>query len=170
MNGQAEVLKIGRFEGQNEEWQSAIATGTIQEEPAIFQIPSREVDTLGKRFLGFFRLTKGTPKEHSYFDTGLERYGSFLNYLQWQPISGVVTISISSFEVPLDLINEYGSFRYWASYSSYSKSNIWRGVFAPSYRRRILFSQQMDIETSSLERWKPHITIDRRTIERVENE
>jgi hypothetical protein len=42
----------------------------------------------------------------------------------------------------------------------------WRGVFAPTHSREVLFSQQIEIRTADLPRWKPHITIDRRTLER----
>jgi hypothetical protein len=42
----------------------------------------------------------------------------------------------------------------------------WRGVFAPTHSREVLFSQQVEIRTADLPRWKPHITIDRRMLER----
>ena len=42
----------------------------------------------------------------------------------------------------------------------------WRGVFAPTHSREVLFSQQVEIRTADLPRWKPHITIGRRTLER----
>lgn len=44
-------------------------------------------------------------------------------------------------------------------------SRTWRGVFSPTYNRRILFSKSIKIQESELPRWKPHITIDRRILE-----
>lgn len=41
----------------------------------------------------------------------------------------------------------------------------WRGVFAPAYKWKTLFSQQVEIRTTELPRLKPHIIIDRRTLE-----
>lgn len=43
---------------------------------------------------------------------------------------------------------------------------IWRGVFSPSYARQILFLQDVDIQVSGLPRWKPHVAIDLRRLER----
>jgi len=40
----------------------------------------------------------------------------------------------------------------------------WRGVFAPAYKWKTLFSQQVKIRTTKLPRLKPYITIDRRTL------
>jgi len=45
---------------------------------------------------------------------------------------------------------------------------VWRGVFCPPYRREVLFSQQVEIRTAELPRWKPHITIDSRRLERLD--
>jgi len=42
---------------------------------------------------------------------------------------------------------------------------IWRGIFTPTYKWKALFSQQVEIRTAELPRLKPHITIDRRTLE-----
>jgi hypothetical protein len=33
-------------------------------------------------------------------------------------------------------------------------------VFVPSYRRKVLFSKQFEIQAGTLRRWKPHITIE----------
>jgi len=49
-------------------------------------------------------------------------------------------------------------------------SSVWRGIFSPSYPRKVLFSQQVEIRTANLPRWKPYITIDRRTLERAEDD
>jgi hypothetical protein len=50
------------------------------------------------------------------------------------------------------------------------EATIWRGVFAPSYQHRVLFSESVEIQTAKLPRWKPRVTIDRRTLERAEDE
>jgi hypothetical protein len=42
---------------------------------------------------------------------------------------------------------------------------VWRGVFAPAYKWKVLFSQQVTIQTAQLPHLKPYITIDRRTLE-----
>lgn len=44
----------------------------------------------------------------------------------------------------------------------------WRGIFAPKHRRKILFTKNMTFRTSELPRRKPHIEIDRRTLERID--
>ncbi|MBW2085180.1 MAG: hypothetical protein JRI54_04025 [Deltaproteobacteria bacterium] len=40
-----------------------------------------------------------------------------------------------------------------------------RGIFNPPYKRKILFSKRIKIKTADLPRWKPKITIDRRSLE-----
>ena len=40
-----------------------------------------------------------------------------------------------------------------------------RGTFTVAYQRETIFSQQVNIRTASLPRWKPHITLSRRAIE-----
>ena len=47
---------------------------------------------------------------------------------------------------------------------------IWRGIFSPTYQQKILFSQKVKIQTDKIPRLKPHITIDRRTQTRAEDE
>jgi hypothetical protein len=47
---------------------------------------------------------------------------------------------------------------------------IWRGVFSPSYHFEVLFSQQVEVRTAELPRWRPRITIDRRTLARGDDE
>ncbi|MBI1928637.1 hypothetical protein HYR99_30890 [Candidatus Poribacteria bacterium] len=47
---------------------------------------------------------------------------------------------------------------------------VWRGIFAPTHRRKILFSQRLKICTNQLPKWKPHLTIDRHTLARAEDE
>lgn len=37
---------------------------------------------------------------------------------------------------------------------------VWRGVFSPTYPREVLFSQEIEMRTAELPRWRPHITID----------
>jgi hypothetical protein len=49
-------------------------------------------------------------------------------------------------------------------------ANVWRGVFAPSYHRKVMFSEPMELQTSKLPRWKPRVIIDRRMLERAEDE
>lgn len=49
-------------------------------------------------------------------------------------------------------------------------TRVWRGVFSPPYRRKELFSQSVKLRTADLPKWKPHITIDRRTRMRAEDE
>jgi hypothetical protein len=46
-----------------------------------------------------------------------------------------------------------------------AEPETWRGVFSPTYKWKPLFSQQIKIRTTELPRLKPHVTIDRRTIE-----
>jgi hypothetical protein len=46
-----------------------------------------------------------------------------------------------------------------------SEEAPWRGVFTMSYPRKTIFSKEVKIHTSALPRWKPRITIDRRTLE-----
>ncbi|MBI4596517.1 MAG: hypothetical protein HY730_09130 [Candidatus Tectomicrobia bacterium] len=41
----------------------------------------------------------------------------------------------------------------------------WRGVFAPVYKRKAVFTKTMSFKTSELPRWKPNVVIDRRTLE-----
>lgn len=49
-------------------------------------------------------------------------------------------------------------------------SSVWRGIFSPTYPRKELFSQHLEIQTANLPRWKPYITTDRRTLERAEDD
>ena len=49
-------------------------------------------------------------------------------------------------------------------------TKAWRGVFSPPYHRKTLFSQSVEFRTADLPKWKPHITIDRRTLARTEDE
>ena len=46
-----------------------------------------------------------------------------------------------------------------------AEPETWRGVFSPTYKWKALFSQQVKIRTTELPRLKPHIIIDRRTLE-----
>jgi hypothetical protein len=48
-------------------------------------------------------------------------------------------------------------------------AKVWRGVFSPPYRRETLFSQRVECRTADLPKWKPHISIDRRTLARAED-
>jgi len=43
---------------------------------------------------------------------------------------------------------------------------VWRGLFCPTYERKILFSQEIKLRTADLPRWKPKVIIDRRTFDR----
>lgn len=49
-------------------------------------------------------------------------------------------------------------------------ATVWRGVFAPSYHRKVLFSAPIELQTAKLPRWKPRVIVDRRTLERAEDE
>ena len=49
-------------------------------------------------------------------------------------------------------------------------ARAWRGVFSPTCRREVLFSQTVKRRTATLPKWKPRITIDRRTLVRSEDE
>jgi len=49
-------------------------------------------------------------------------------------------------------------------------SSVWRGVFSPLYHPKVLFSEQIEVRTADLPRWKPRITIDRRTLMRGDDE
>lgn len=49
-------------------------------------------------------------------------------------------------------------------------SSVWRGVFSPLYHPKVLFSQQIEVRTAYLPRWKPRITLDRRTLTRGDDE
>ena len=51
-----------------------------------------------------------------------------------------------------------------------SDTKIWRGIFSPPHRREVLFSKTVELRTADLPKWKPHITIDRRTRTRAEDE
>jgi hypothetical protein len=42
----------------------------------------------------------------------------------------------------------------------------WRGVFFPTYSRKVLFSKTISFRTAELPRWKPQVLIDRRTLAR----
>jgi hypothetical protein len=46
---------------------------------------------------------------------------------------------------------------------------MWRGVFSLSYPKKVLFSQEVEVRTADLPRWKPYITIDRRILAREED-
>ena len=41
----------------------------------------------------------------------------------------------------------------------------WRGVVALPFKHRVLFTQEMEIQTSHLSRLKPHVVVDRRMVE-----
>lgn len=43
---------------------------------------------------------------------------------------------------------------------------VWRGVFYPTYTRKVLFSKEVTIRTADLPRWQPKVVIGRRIIER----
>jgi len=49
-------------------------------------------------------------------------------------------------------------------------ASVWRGVFSPLYHPKVLFSEQIEVRTADLPRWKPRITIDRRTLTRGDDE
>lgn len=49
-------------------------------------------------------------------------------------------------------------------------AKVWRGVFSPPYHCEVLFSKTVELRTADLPKWKPHITIDRRTRTRAEDE
>ncbi len=49
-------------------------------------------------------------------------------------------------------------------------SSAWRGVFSPLYHPKVLFSEQIEVRTADLPRWKPCITIDRRMLKRGDDE
>jgi predicted helicase len=54
--------------------------------------------------------------------------------------------------------------------SSEPEPRVWRGIFSPTHQKKVLFSQKVKVRTDKLPRMKPHITIDRRTLARAENE
>ena len=41
----------------------------------------------------------------------------------------------------------------------------WRGVFRTDIPKEPIFSHELDVRTSELPSWKPHVTINRRRIE-----
>lgn len=43
---------------------------------------------------------------------------------------------------------------------------VWRGVFVVDAPRKVLFTKRVHVKIADLPRWKPHIVIDRRTLER----
>lgn len=48
--------------------------------------------------------------------------------------------------------------------------SVWRGVFSPPHRRKVLFTQQFEFRTTDLPRWRPHICLDPRTLSREEDD
>jgi hypothetical protein len=42
------------------------------------------------------------------------------------------------------------------------ESAVWRGVFSPTYRWKVLLEKRVEIQTAKLPRWQPQITLDHR--------
>lgn len=47
-----------------------------------------------------------------------------------------------------------------------AEPEMWRGLFSPTYRRKSLFSEIVELQTAKLPRLKPRITLDRRMLSR----
>jgi hypothetical protein len=70
-----------------------------------------------------------------------------------------------------ELLGDFGitmtGFQEWINLNQQEEpdSEIWRGTFSPEYKRRVIFSQKLSIQTAALPRWKPQIIVDRHTVE-----
>ncbi len=51
-----------------------------------------------------------------------------------------------------------------------AEPEVWRGIFSPTYHRKILFSEIVELQTAKLPRLKPRITLDRRMLSREEDD
>jgi hypothetical protein len=87
--------------------------------------------------------------------------------------SGHCEINIEATEEQLGLVGDaIVSTSPWPAFwrQPEPESAVWRGVFTPPHHRKVLFAQEIDIETSKLPRLKPRITLDRRTLSRDKDE
>ena len=46
-----------------------------------------------------------------------------------------------------------------------AQESIWRGIYSPSYKKKVLFSKTLTFKTSELPRWKPKAIIGKRNFE-----
>ena len=47
---------------------------------------------------------------------------------------------------------------------------VWRGVFSPPRKKKVIFSVRVELETGKLPRWKPRISVDLERLVRREND
>lgn len=50
------------------------------------------------------------------------------------------------------------------------ESAVWRGVFSPTYRRKVLLEKRVKIQTAKLPRLQPQITLDLQRLSREEDD
>jgi hypothetical protein len=152
-----------RFTEEDENWTTTTTTA-IQEESI-----NLESETRKPKPIIVVRSSTSNPK-----DIVEKRYWRTLGESVLAPFSTVKHLLF--FEATEDQLGLPGdavaSLSTWPTmwYHPEPESRLWRGIFSPPYHRRILFSQEVEIRMTDLPRWRPHITIDRRTLEREEND
>jgi hypothetical protein len=92
---------------------------------------------------------------------------------EYKPTKVSYVISVQYTDEQIDVLEDavVTSLLDWPDLKHYDTSELrpWRGVFSPPHKPKILFSELIEIEVTSLPRWKPQITIDRRTLDRADD-
>lgn len=162
----AKPLSWGRrFIEEDNESQAATTIYTIREKTANFQNASKEVEPTEKQGSGNVVFIVGLPVDKAPKGVGIKycrrpTFGNFAFYIE---------ATEEQLGLPGDTVASMCS---WPTLWRHPEHEprIWRGVFSPLYPRKRLFSQQIEIRTADLPRWKPHITIDRHALARKEED
>lgn len=160
MTLQAELSSQGRRPVmEDEEWLTTTAATMMQKEPPGFMGAPKELKSAviivrpstGSKDIGV-KYYWCVPRLWAFTQHGATSYLFFLEAAEDQLGFHEDTV-VSTAPWPV----------LWQH--SEPEPSMWRGIFSPTYNRKILFSQKVEFQTSELPRWKPHITIDRRTLE-----
>lgn len=164
----------------------ATNTSLIEDEPFYFIHGGREADAfeLGAD-TGFFVCVGGISsiKDVNVIDWGTclwrgNKFGRIIpsaskHLLSWPDalfFQPVVALSRSVVEEPMlqaDNISEGIFLSSGFDQENEFEALPWRGTLCLAHAEKILFSQKVEFRTSELPRWKPHLIIDRRRPERV---
>jgi len=163
----------------------ATNTSLIEDEPFYFVHGGREADAFELGADSSFVVCIGNIS--SFKDINLTGWGTCLwqgnkfgrmipsaskHLFSWPAMffEPVIALSRSVVEEPavnVENINEGVFLSSGFNQETEFEALPWRGTLCLAHTEKILFSQKMEFRTAELPRWKPHLIIDRRRPERV---
>jgi hypothetical protein len=161
MTSEAALMFQGAFRRPSEEAATMTAV-TLQDEAFDFSSKPKEGNPVEQQSLAY-ALVVLEPQTRSNLRRSLSESKGIPRVASSDVLSFVVTED-QSWD-PRAAENTTSMCRLLWHYTE-SEAKPLRGVFSPNYNRKVLFSQEIEIQTAKLPRWKPHITLERRALER----